>query len=507
MTEELTKEEQALELIKCKESPFYFLKYCKIVEPPTATSSGGVIDFTLWPHIGWILGRLHKGNNLVLLKSRQVGASYAIMLYVLWSMYKGGSLWLLFSRGETEVIELLAKARRIYQHLPEFLKLEITHSPEKELRFSNYSAIKAFAATEAGGISFHASGIFSDEWDYHPYAARNFLNAKPAMEDGGQYIGVSTVNILEPNTLAKSIYRQAQDGINEFTPLFIPYNVRPGRDEKWYDWKRQNIPEEEIGGLTPELYMAQNYPRSIQEAFTVPSTTRAFDPEALAEMKLNTRLPMSKEWYKETDLDRNVVNIYKPFAVGNVYLAASDVGHGVGRDSSVTGVMNAKTLEVVADIMSSSLSVDEFAYHSVKLLNHYKNPKWFPEDNEWGHSVILSAQKMGYDNFGYQDKARTKPGWHTQERSRYDLWGALIPAINNNQVTIYNPDGVNQFYDVIRNMENRGRIEAMSGRHDDYPMMVGICLAKKDSVDIGEWKPKTIQTLHWRKREKIQTIR
>ena len=56
------------------------------------------------------------------------------------------------------------------------------------------------------------------------------------------------------------------------------------------------------------------------------------------------------------------------------------------------------------------------------------------------------------------------------------LWGDLREAIETGQLTIFNEDGLAQFFEVIyrERREGRVRIEARSGGHDDYPMAVGI---------------------------------
>ena len=315
---------------------------------------------------------------------------------------------------------------------------------------------------------------------------------------------MTTVDILNPDTLAKSIFKGAPQ--NGFTPLFFPYNVIEGRDEKWYEAKKNEIPERELANLTPELYMHQNYPRSIEEAFSAPQTVSAFDTNSLSQMMGDIRNPIK---LSDTDIDWNIVKIYKPFSIGNCYIAASDTSHGVGKDNSVTVVMNTKMGEIVADIMNPLLRPEELAWHSVKLLAHYKNPKWYPENNEWGRTVITKAQELGYTNFGYETdkKLEGHEGWHSGEKTRFELFGALIPAINNRQITIYNKDGLKQFSDIIRNSNKNGRIEAMGGRHDDYPIAVGICLARKGEVGTTEWNPPVIESLHFTKRRVYARVR
>jgi hypothetical protein len=187
---------------------------------------------------------------------------------------------------------------------------------------------------------------------------------------------------------------------------------------------------------------------------------------------------------KTPGLDENIAHIYKPHFLGNAYVAATDTSHGVGKDYSVTVILNVKTGEVVADVYSNVISEEELASQSIALLKMYGNPLWFIEDNDWGRSTILAAQRMGYKNFGYQDKAKIKIGYRTTggETGRNALWGSLIPAINNKQIIVYNKEGLLQFYDVIRNADKGGRIEAMANRHDDYPMALAIAWYKRTEV-------------------------
>ena len=88
-------------------------------------------------------------------------------------------------------------------------------------------------------------------------------------------------------------------------------------------------------------------------------------------------------------------------------------------------------------------------------------------------------------------------GFFTDDKHRGDLFGALIPAINDYQIKIYNQQGLKQFYGIIRNANNKGKIEAMSSQNDDYVIAVGICWLKKEDVRTSSSPMKPIQTLTW----------
>lgn len=488
--EEIPVEQKAKELYLATESFTYFLKFCKVVEPPTRENTGGVKSFELWPHLLITIRALLEKKLIVVLKARQIGLSWLLAAYALWLTYKYGTNVMLFSKGEVEAGELLEKCRRIYNHLPEYLKHKLGKSSMTEMYFpSNEAAIKAFAATENAGISFTASCVICDEWEEHPYAESNFLSTKPTMDMGGQFIGCFTVNKARPETLAKKIYREAIEGKNGFTPLFFPWNVRPGRDKEWYEATKKNIPPLELSGLTPELFMEQNYPASDLEALRTGGSIAAFNHDSLDNLMQNTRTSVPHKLNK-------IIKIYKPFILGNYYVAGTDVSHGVGKDYSVTCIMNSKTGEVVADILRNDISTEELAYESIQMLKEYRNPKWWIERNDWGQAVINKAVELGYKNLG---KEKDRYGVETKERNRIELFAELIPAINNQQIVIYNSDGLKQFYDVVRNPKKNGKIESPEPRHDDYPMAVGICWIKRESVT-GEWKPTSFRSLRFSRR-------
>jgi len=496
---------RGMEKIRFKASFAYALKYFRVIEPPTKDNPGGIIKFEFWPHIKEAIQLLLDKELIVWLKSRQVGASWLVAAYVLWFVmtHLGGTVGL-FSRGEGEAFELLAKCRRIYGQLPDFLKLKLQPDSGGEMGFPvMMSSIKAFAATESAGVSYTFSIIVCDEWTQHPFAEANYFASKPARDAGGQFIGIFTVDQDNLDTFAVAIFKDAAEGKNDFTPLFTPYHCRPGRDQVWYDETKRNVPTRELGTLTPELYMQRNYPASIEEALSPSQTIAAFNIKTLDEMMGDVRAPIRVE---RDGIDSNIVHIYKDFHIGDYFIVGTDTSHGLGKDFSVTVVMNTRTGEIVADILNNRIPPEELALHSVRMLDIFKNPLWFIESNDLGGATILTAQNLGYKNLGYEDEKETKVGFKTSGSlaaggkvigSRVALWSELIPAINNRQITIYNPDGLKQFYDVIRNSAKNGRIEAMTGRHDDYPMAVGIAWLKKGQVSTNRGSLAPIQSLHF----------
>ena len=434
-----------------------FLNYVKILEPPPGR---GIITFERWPHLVEVCQTLEETKLLVWLKSRQTGASWLLAAYALWRvLYSEGAMVLLLSQGEEEAKRLLSKSRFILEQLPDSLKVPIGVDSRQELEFPTmHSSMLALPSTEKAGRSSTASMVIMDEADYHEHLDANYAAVKPTIDDGGgQLILVSTSNGMVQGSLFKKVYKDAP--FNGFKRLFYGWNVRPGRDNAWYAARKLEY--------TDDSLFEKEYPASEDEALAPPRTLAAFDPDILNDMRNDVRNPI-----EIMPVGSVTANIYQDFHAGKRYMAGTDTSHGVGGDDAVTVVMDRDTGYVVADIHTNVLPPDQLAIASVALLARYHNPIWGIEDNDWGVLTIVSAQGMRYPRLYYRDNE--KAGWHTDERSRYTLWGELIEAVNSRLVTIASEGGLAQFYSVIRNPNKNGRIEGQSGAHDDYPLAVGI---------------------------------
>ncbi len=489
-----------------------FLKWVKIIEPPIpGQTGGGVIPLFLFPHILQIVAVLLKEKLISVLKARQIGLSTIIAAYVVWyALTHVGANILLFSKGQPEAKELLAKCRRIYDQLPRFLRLKLDPDSTEAIGFASQgSTIIAFPSTTGAGISYTASIVVCDEHAAHPYADENYIATKPTRDKGGQFISVFTADPYSNDNLGTAIFIDALEEKNDFKPLFFPWNVMPDRDQEWYDRTKRNIPDRELSGLSPELYMVKNYPSSIEEALSAAKDVVVFDKKVLTVMKEDIRGHINEGTEERWGgIDHSICHIYRDYHIGNFYIAGSDVALGVQGDNHVTCILDVQTGDIVADILRNDITPEEFAAQSVELLKHYHNPLWWIEANLYGRTVIKKAVELGYRRLGYRgdkpiywahlsDDDLKRIGFFTDDKHRADLFGALIPAINDYQIKIYNENGLRQFSSMIRNANKQGKIEAASGQHDDYVIAVGICWLKKGDVVTGTETTKPIQSLHF----------
>jgi len=454
----------------------------QVTMPPDPTvlgGGGGLIDFEMWDHLHEVVALVGEKKLLNFMKARQVGLSWVIAAYALWlAMYHDASNVLLFSQGDKEAKSLLKKIHSIYDSLPEWMTEPLGRDNTSEMEFPvTKSIIQALPATEKAGRSETVSLIVQDEADFHEHIDVNFAAMKPTIDAGGQIIQISTVDKNKPLSLFKTIFRNALEGLNGWTARFYGWDVRPERDQAWYDRVEREAPD--TPEMSKELYMEQEYPKTWQEALRPSRVLAAFDTDVLNDMFEFARDP------RETKENGNV-RIWQKWHSGGRYAAGGDSSHGTGRDSSVLVIIDCNTGNVVADVKGNLLSTEEFARMSVALLEEYESPKAAIEDNDWGVAVIRAMQDLEYNNL-YERKNKDgedsgNVGWHTDEKSRYALFGDLIPAINSSLITMYAEDGINDFLSVVRNPEKNGRIEAAAGLHDDYPMAVGMAWMLRNEV-------------------------
>lgn len=439
-----------------------------IQEPPKIgdTAESPTIKMVQWTHLIEIATLLGISLLITILKARQIGVSWLLAAYALWTaLYHEGAVVLLLSRGEKEAIIFLGKVKTIYKFLPMALQESVGQDSNTEFTFPGMkSKISALASTEHAGRSETASLVIQDEADFHPWLDANYSAIKPTIDAGGQLIMASTTNKLRMRSLFKQIFKGSP--ANGWARRFFGWGVRPGRTIEWYNYVKTNAPE--TAKMSPELYMEQEYPTTAEEALSPSRVLSAFDLSILKLMMEDVKAP-----FKNLPGAPDLASIFQTYAVGKRYAAFTDTSHGTQNDAAATTIMDMRTGAIVADIFSSLVGPDELALQSAKLLKLYEYPLWAIEDNDWGVLTIARAQDLGYPNLFKDPDRNDQVGWHTDERSRYVLWGELIEAVKSRQITVFNTDGLAQFFDVIRNPLKGGRIEAQEGSHDDYPFATG----------------------------------
>jgi hypothetical protein len=448
----------------------FFLDYVKVLSRPQPRLGipGGPSPFQKWPHVLEFAQALMDYDHIAVFKTKQAGFSTTITAYAVWQfLFHHGANILNFSSGQSEANALLSKARYVYKHLPgSWIKtLDIDSRTEMVLN-EKESRIVAFPSTQDAGIGETATLAVQDERDFHEFQDLNFANVQPTIERvKGQIVLGSTPDKTKGLTGFRQIVKGAPE--NGWHLLVWPWTVVGERDQAWWDETFRTVPTTEK--MSPELYMEQNYWSTLSEGLAPARTQSAFDHDALKGMEQDQKRVVEKI---------GLFAVYQRAKLGHRYVCGTDSSHGVGLDHAVSVILDPETGYVCADLMEKTVSPEELAVQTYKVLQTYEDFLWGIEDNEWGVLVVRAALDAGCPpaKIFHRKSSRNvrKIGWHTDSKSRYVLWGELIEAVNAGHITIPNPLGVAQMYQVIRNSDQDGRIEAQIGGHDDYATALGI---------------------------------
>jgi hypothetical protein len=506
-----TTEEMVVELKRCKDDVAYFANnYCVINDPQTHK----IFKFELWDFQYDLFHTFEEYSRVIILKGRQLGVSWSIAVYALHqAIFYNSANVLLLSIREKEAQKLLTKVRFIYTRLPVWMRIwrPVGGADNKqELEFTKYdqegtpvfhSLIGAFPATEGAGRSETASLVIADEWAFHPYADLNWAAISPTIDAGGRFIGVSTANGI--GNFYHHQWQGAVAGSNGFHPLFLPYSVRPGRDEAWYELTKSTYKDQKV--------FQQEYPRNPIEAF-ISTGGCIFDLEALQyyadvvckDPLTQAELDAARDSRGLDDMTRTrpgILSVWELPKWGHRYVLSADPAGGVtGGDSSVGYVYNIDT-EAHCATISGILDPDSFSDWLVLVARAYYDAMIVPERNNHGYALLANIKnvhnymniykfkkdevmRMGDDIDGFPTTTKTKP----------ILNSVLQAEVKDKTLSCFNVDFVFEAQAYVQ--KPNGKVEAEEGMHDDHVIAVGLAMIGISSVKSERHGPRRRVTIN-----------
>lgn len=208
---------------------------------------------TPWPYQVETIRRWAGGGDEVVLKARQIGVSELAAIYAAMTAEWGGMV-LILSQGQREARRMLRRCRNILAR--RLVPLGDLNNVD-ELSTAAGGGIVALPSTLTAGRSYTAKLVIVDEAAYQPFAAENYAAYRPAMADGGQLIVISTAN--GPAGWFYDLWLGAPG--NGMRRVFLPWHLRPGRDEAWV--------EKEKAAYPTLAAWRQEYPATPEEAWQV----------------------------------------------------------------------------------------------------------------------------------------------------------------------------------------------------------------------------------------------
>lgn len=417
--------DQVDEVARCFVSPVYFADtYCQIYDATAAEW----IPFKLWSEQRTTLDAIASNRLTIILKARQLGLTWLVLSYALWrAIFRPAATVLLFSRRDDEAKYLLdERLKGMFGRLPAFLRAGLVATTDSAHQWSLNNGSAAYAFPTTGGDSYTASLAIVDEADLVQDLNRLMRAVKPTIDGGGQMVLLSRADKTQPASEFKAMYRGARAGENDWKGVFLPWDVRPGRDADWYERQRRDIVART--GSVDDLH--EQYP--------------ATDAEALAPMSMDKRIPA--QWLLERFEERRPLARHSGPAVPGLavyveprpdgdYVIGADPAEGnpTSDESALTVLDKASGEEVAA--LAGRIQPDTFASYVDEVGEWFNRAAVLVERNNHGHAVLLWLK----DNSGLQRVVGHdgKEGWLSNSKGKALLYTTAAEAIRDGETTIH----------------------------------------------------------------------
>lgn len=463
--------------------------------------------------------------SLLVLKGRQQGFTTLITAYqlacsILNRNFQGYTLADVSVNAEAIFQN---KAKFPYSQLPEALKPTEKFNNRKQLLFSKINSSWA---------------VDTASKDVGRSRTVNFLHGSECAfwRDGIAKVQAAIGEALTRNCI--KIFESTADGFNDYetmwssgahincfyewwrTPEYsIPIISKKDREafiqkidtRKEWIWERLRWLKDYIGLQVEQLFwyynkyekyidkdlIRQEYPCSAREAFLL-SGKNVFDPEILMRRLAQVPKPI-KVGYFTYDYDgvaiRNIqwVNdrngYIQIYAVPNQpkitkYCIGGDTA-GDGSDSYTGHVLDAATGVQVAHL-KHQFDADQYAKQMYCLGMYYKQALIGIEAN-FDSYPIMELERLGYPNQyvrtvqdSYTHKTEKRFGFKTTSLTRPTIISRLVTVVREHPDSINDRETIEELLTITRN--EKGRIEAPEGGHDDEMMGLAIAHEAREQV-------------------------
>jgi hypothetical protein len=481
--------------------------------------------------------KLGKPVRIIILKARQMGFSTlteSILFKETATKFNVNTG--IIAHKEEATTNLFTMSKRIYDNLPEEMKPAKKSSNAKELIFDNKegtglkSKIKCMTAGADGvGRSDTFNNLHISELAFWGDGAREtMLGLMQAVPNAPNTMVIieSTANGYE---YFKDMWDKAVKGESDFIPLFVGWQdlkeyqmeytgfTLTEEEEKikaafnltneQLTWRRWCIANNCGGDLNS---FKQEYPMTPEEAF-ITSGTPVFDKVNLV-ARIETAPKPLKVGYFDYDYDGNTISNIRwvndsngyiklfrlPGMVDNTKYCIGGDTAGEGSDYYTGYVIDAKSGKQVASLRHQ-FDADLYTRQMYCLGKYYKYTyrDGREEDALIGIEVnfdsypIRELQRLGYERQyireqldSYTGKMEKKYGFRTTSITRPTILSFLISLVRENVDLIDDTDILRELLTIVKN--EKGRIEAPEGGHDDQMMGLAITYEVRNQVIIDE---------------------
>lgn len=460
------------EYIKCAQDPAYFMRKYVYIQHPMR----GRILFDLYPFQEKVLHLFRDSQNIITLKSRQLGISTLAAGYSLWLMtFHRDKNVLCLATTQATARNLVKKVIFAYEQLPKWMQVPYKSKNKLSMELRNGSKIEAKSSNSDAARSEAVSLLLVDEAAFIDNIEETFAAAQMTLATGGQAMLLST-----PNGMGNFFHKtwvKAELGENSFTPVRLPWQVHPERDQAWRD--------KQTDDLGPRL-AAQEC-----DCDFLTSGNGVFEPEDLKYYEDN----LCKDPIERRGLDNNLW-IWEYPDYSRSYMVSADVARGDGSDYSAFHVWDVEACAQVAEY-KGQLTPRDFGATLCGIASEYNNALLVVENANVGWSTIEEIIARGYPNLYYStvgggrnetaesymrkmETGKTVPGFTTSPATRPLVISKMYDFIHQQAVILRSKRLIEEMRVFIWSKSSKA--EAASGYNDDLVMSCGIGIYTRETA-------------------------
>jgi len=463
--------EQVQEIIKCSRDPIYFIEtYCMIV-----SLDQGLVHFKLYECQKEKVDIILNNRKVILMEGRQQGKTITAAACILWyTLFQESKTVAILANKSSAAREVLYRYQIMYEALPLWMQQGVKTFNKGDIELENGSRVFTAATSSSGIRGKSVNWLYIDEAAIIPnnVAEDFFTSVYPTISAGETTKILLTSTPFGYNHFWK-FWNDAEQGINGFKSLYIPYSKIPGRTEEWAAQQK---------ALLGELKFNQE----VLCRFLGSSNT-LISPDAISRMSPlpyvfeNEGLDVIEEPIRGLLNDKGEV-ARKP----HTYVVSADTSRGVGGDYSAFTVMDVTEypFKIVAKYRNNKISPLLYATVIYKVARDYNDAFCLVETNDIGQQVVDSL----YTDLEYENIFATASGKARQFLSGGFGTGSTLGLRTTTQVKRL---GCSLFKNLVETQkllitdkdiiseistftEQKGSFKADEGYHDDLVMSLVI---------------------------------
>jgi hypothetical protein len=447
-------QDQIKELVKCASDIVYFVSnYCKII-----TLDKGLQLFKPFEYQKRMLKVFDDDRFVINLLPRQMGKSTIVAAYLLhYAMFnREKTIGILANKAATSR-EILSRIQRMYEHLPMWMQLGVKEWNKGSMVLENDSKILAAATSSDSIRGLSLNIIYLDEFAHVGQQREFWESTYPVISSGeeSKVIITSTPNGME---LFYKIYKEAEEGKNNFTPVKVHWSEHPKRDEKWKEETLKNIGMEQ-------------FKQEFDIEFLGSSGT-LISGDKLATLSFSDPIKTGEG-----------IKQFKAPSKESTYVVIVDVSRGKGLDYSTFSIVDVTKMpyEQVCTFRDNFVGPVDYASIIYRMAKLYNEAQVLIEINDIGGQVADTLFfEYGYENMLFTESAgrsgkrisggfgkNVDRGIRTTKSVKATGCSILKLLVEQNQLLIHDFDTIQE---LARFSRKGASYEAESGAHDDMVM-------------------------------------